>query len=266
MMGHFQQVQAVADRDARREELRVDGLFDVPRQEHATGSEAKVQHRGHVVDAGAGIGWLWRHASAGGPTNGDRRAIEAQDVTSGQAAPIERKPIERLVEGGVPGTRTTHPDVSHRAHAVAHEEEREASHMVLVRVGQHDQIDPPVPGWQVCVKCDEQPVGVRPAIDEHPTPGIALDEDGITLSDVEHGHPQASVRPSRGRERRAEDDHDQGRQPGSPQPPAFARLGRGVNADGERGRRRGPPPSMAVDDETDAGRRQGGRRDGDRWL
>ena len=37
--------------------------------------------------------------------------------------------------------------------------------------------------------CDEQPVGVRPAVDEHPAAAAALDQDRVALPDVEHRDP-----------------------------------------------------------------------------
>ena len=85
-------------------------------------------------------------------------------------------------------------------HAVALEEQRQAGDVVLVRVGQHDEVDAPVPGRQLRIEDDEQPIGIRSAVDEHPAAGVTLDEDGVALSDIEDGHPQATVRPGRGRQ------------------------------------------------------------------
>jgi hypothetical protein len=222
VMGDLEQVQAAAVCDARRKELGVDRLFDVAREEQAASSKAYVQHGRHVVDPGARIRGLWGHAATLRPQQLERGVVQAQDVAGGEAAPIEGQPIERLVEGGVSGTRTAHPDLGHGVYPVPLEEEREPSHVVLVWMGQHEQVDPPVPTGQLRVECHEKAVGIRSAIDEHPAPSIALDEDGVALSDVEHGHAQAPIRPGAGRERRADDDHGQGRQPDPPVPRGFA--------------------------------------------
>jgi hypothetical protein len=212
-MGHLQQVEAAAVRDACRQELRVDALLDVAGQKQATGAEAQVQHRRHVVDAGAGVGWLRRDAAARRPADVHGRIVEAQPIACGEPSPIQSKPVERLVEGRVAGSRATHPDLGHGPHTVSLEEEGKAGHVVLVRVGQHDEVDAAIPGRELRVEDDEQAVGVRSAVDEHPAPGVALDEDGIALPDVQHGQPQASVGSGRDREPGAGDEDGQGSQP-----------------------------------------------------
>ena len=83
--------------------------------------------------------------------------------------------------------------------------------MVLVGMGQDDEVDPPVPRRHVGVEGDEEAVGVRAAVDEHPRATIAVDEDRIALADVEDGDPQPAVGPGRGdRDHRHERDRQTG--------------------------------------------------------
>jgi len=221
VVGHLQEVDPIAVGDARRQELRVDGLLDVAGQEQAAGAEVQVQDGRHVVDAGSGIGRLGGHDAPCRPADVHGRRIEAEAIAGDQPAPIDRQPIERVVEGGVTRAGATHPDFGHGPHPVALEEEREAGHVILVRMGQHDQVDPPVPGRQSRVQDDEQPIRVRSAIHEHAAPGVALDEDGVALTHVQDRHPQAPVGPG-GCGKDAADDHErQGRQPEPLDPAAF---------------------------------------------
>ena len=54
--------------------------------------------------------------------------------------------------------------------------------MVLVRVGQDDDVDPAVPRREAPIERDEQPVRVRSAVDEQPAAARALDEDRVALA------------------------------------------------------------------------------------
>ncbi len=76
--------------------------------------------------------------------------------------------------------------------------------MVLVGMGQDEEVDPPVPRREPRVERDEQAVRVRAAVDQETTAATALDQDRVTLADVEDGHPDPPIRPIR----RRDEDHD----------------------------------------------------------
>jgi hypothetical protein len=85
--------------------------------------------------------------------------------------------------------------------------------VVLVGVGQDEDVDPAVPGWQPPIELDEEAVRIRAGVDEHPTAVAALDEDRVALADVEDGDPRRAVDPVREREAetgRRRDEGDQG--------------------------------------------------------
>ena len=125
------------------------------------------------------------------------------------------KTIEGGMEGGVARPGTMHPDLGHGPDPISLEEDGQARHVILVRVGQHDEVDAPIPRRQSLVEHDQQAVRVGAAIDEHPAAGVALDEDGITLPDVEDRHPEATVGSRARRQPGADDDHGQRGQPES---------------------------------------------------
>jgi hypothetical protein len=86
-----------------------------------------------------------------------------------------------------PGTE--HARLEHPSDPVAVEEQRQTGDMILVRMGQDDGVDASVPRRDAPVELDEQPVRVRPAIDQETPAAAPLDEDGVSLPDIEHRDP-----------------------------------------------------------------------------
>lgn len=80
--------------------------------------------------------------------------------------------------------------------------------MVLVRVGEDDGVDSAVPRRQPLVERDEEAIGVGPTVDEKTAPTAALDEDPITLADVENGDARGAIRSMDQHDRRS---HERGR-------------------------------------------------------
>lgn len=215
MMRDLEEVEAPAVPDARRHELRVDGLLDVSHQQQAASAEAQIEDSGHVVDARAGVRWLERHAATRRPPDLDGRAVDAKSVAGGEATPVDVQSVEGGVEGRVARPRPVHADLGHGPDPISLEQDGQARDVILVRMRQHDQIDAPVPGRQSFVEHDQQTVRVGTTVDEHPGPGVALDEDGISLSDIEDRHVEATVWSRARRQPGADDDHGQRGQPES---------------------------------------------------
>jgi hypothetical protein len=65
------------------------------------------------------------------------------------------------------------------------EQQGEPGHVILVRVGQDQGVDPAIPRRDAAVEGDQQPVGIRTTVDQQPTAMRALDEDRVALSDIE---------------------------------------------------------------------------------
>ncbi len=77
--------------------------------------------------------------------------------------------------------------------------------MVLVRVGQDQEVDPPIPGRQPGVERQQEPIRVRSAVDQQPPAPSALDQDRVALADVEDRDPDPAV----GSVRRSDHDRDE---------------------------------------------------------
>ncbi|MEI8333528.1 MAG: hypothetical protein WCH74_06710, partial [Chloroflexota bacterium] len=69
--------------------------------------------------------------------------------------------------------------------------------MVVVRVREHDDVDPPVPRRDPRVERGDETLGIGPAVDEEAAAALADDEDRVPLADVEHHDVGASVREAR---------------------------------------------------------------------
>jgi hypothetical protein len=57
--------------------------------------------------------------------------------------------------------------------------------MILVRMRQHDSVDPPVPWRDPSIELDQEPIGIGPAVDQQSTAPRAFDQDRVALTDVE---------------------------------------------------------------------------------
>jgi hypothetical protein len=214
-MGDLEQVDP---RQATLQQRRIDAFLDIAGQQEPPPVRLAEQHDRDVVDRGSRVrGIRWDGAGVG-PQDLHRDLAEAESRAGGQHA--VRRPVP---EGGVPGCPTgagsPHAGLVHAADGIPLEDPGEARNVVLVGVGQDDDVKAPVPRRDPLVECDEDTVGVRPAVDEHPGAGSRLKEDGVALSDVQHGDPGRAPRRVAD-SRPAERDRDR---PGDDRSPACGR-------------------------------------------
>jgi hypothetical protein len=67
--------------------------------------------------------------------------------------------------------------------------------VILVRMAQHEQVDAAREEREIGAQPAEGELGVRTTIDEHGGAVRRLDQDRVTLTDVQHGDVQEAVRP-----------------------------------------------------------------------
>jgi hypothetical protein len=106
----------------------------------------------------------------------------------------------------VAGPVAEHPVLDYGRHDVSLEQQCQAGHVVLVRVGQHDQVQPSIPRRHPSVEGGEQPVRVGAGVDQHPAAARTVEQQGVALPDIQHRDPQATVGP------RCGDEHHQDQQ------------------------------------------------------
>lgn len=90
MVRHLEHVDGAAGREAVLEDLRVDLLLHVTRQQHPPLPVADVQHDRDVVDAATFIRRVEGHLAGTWPEDPDDDAVQAQRVTRREQYPACR--------------------------------------------------------------------------------------------------------------------------------------------------------------------------------
>jgi hypothetical protein len=195
-------------RESARKEQRIDILLDVTGQQEASPRHRAEQHDRHAIDRRTVARRLARDVVALRPDRDEGDLVHPQAVAGGdgEAARCTR-PRQPRVPRLVGGTGPTHAWLEHRPDAVAVQQQDQAGHMVLVRMGQHDRVDPPVPRGHPAVELLEEAIRVGPAVDKQPPATRALDEDGVALAHIEHGQA-GYTRPPAGDDRTGQRDGD----------------------------------------------------------
>ncbi|HSW43366.1 MAG TPA: hypothetical protein VLM76_12730 [Patescibacteria group bacterium] len=254
-------LEEVHGREAPRDQLSLDRGFGISHQQEASALERAEEDDRRVVHLGAVVGGIMRHAGRTRPDHLEGDPVEGEVVTCSQAPAACPAGGENRCQRLVTRTGARHAGLRDLPDAVALEEEWQARHVVLVRVGEHDEVDPAVPRRHARVKGHEQAVRVGTAVHEHAAARRAGYEDRVALPDVEDDHVGPAVRP-----RRTGDDDDRHgdgtQQPGDLQEPgrAVPRRPRPSRRCGARGakRRQGlpqPPPPGDSDERRDHDRR-----------
>lgn len=183
MVGNLEEVERG---QAAPEELRIDALLDVTCQQEALAADLAEQDDRHVVDRRPAVGRPLGNATRIRPQDAEVNGIEAQLVAARQ--PSVRRPAfrEDRRPGVVARSRPDHARLVDPPHAVPLEQRREPRHVVLVRMREHEHVDPPVPRRQPLVEREQQAARIRPAIDDHAPAAIADHEDPVALPDIEH--------------------------------------------------------------------------------
>jgi len=194
VVGNLEDVHAG---DPALEQDRIDVLLRVAHQEEPVPVHGPQQHDRDVVDGRAGVRRPARDRARVRPQHPERDAVERDRVAGREPlrAPAMREEPRR--ERTVARTRPQHAGLQDAAHSIALEEPGQPGDVVLVRVGEDQQVDSPVPGRHPAVECDEEPCGIGSAVHEHPGAPIALHEDGVALPDIEHVDPHGPVCPVR---------------------------------------------------------------------
>jgi hypothetical protein len=219
--------QAALGKDCLDVGLRVAGEEEAPSLERSEEDERGVVHLPAVVRRRR------RDPPGVGPQHIDRDAVHLEPVARSQPRRRGAARREECRQRLVPRTGPGHPRLHDPADPVPLENQREAADVVLVGMGEDDEVDPPIPGRHARIERDDEAVGVGAAVDEHPAAGRSRDEDGIPLPDVEDDDVDAAVGSGGGRD---DDDRDG-------KDPAECCGTKGPPGGGRRVRTR--PPAMA---------------------
>lgn len=193
---------------AALDEERVEILLEISRQEEALASDRAHQHDRGVVDDGALVDGHLGNGAPIGPQHVDRESVEPQPIAGRKLGRIDPDPLQPSPPRTISRAGSDRARLEDPLDAVTTGESREPRDVVLVGMGQDDEIDPPIPRWQPLIEPDAQPIGIRAAVHEQPAPARPGDQDRIALPHVEDFDRQRPVRqpgehgrPGRGHDR-----------------------------------------------------------------
>jgi hypothetical protein len=159
-------LQHIDGRQAPADEHRIDLLLDIAGQEEAPARHLAKEDDRHVVDAGPRVGRLGRHTAGIRPQHADVGVIDSHPITRRQSTGLDVPRGQLSGPGGVTGTWPAHARLVHATDAVARQEERQPGYMILVGVGEHQRVDPPVPRREALVERNKEAIRIGAAVDE----------------------------------------------------------------------------------------------------
>jgi len=187
-------LQEIDLRKTAREEFGVDLLLDVAGEQESPPADLSEQHDRDVVDRAPAVGRAERHAPRVGPEHAKPDVVERQPVTRRERCVWRTAVGKERRHRGIARAGPDHARLVDPADPIAAQEDGKARHVVLVRMREHERIDPVVPGGESLVEGDQEAARVGAAVHEHPTAAPAFDEDRVALADIEHDDPGGSVR------------------------------------------------------------------------
>ncbi len=192
-MRHLEHIERTARRQAIPQEMGVDVPLHVTGEQHPPLPVSDVEDHGDVVDAPALVRRMERYLTRTRPEDAHRDTVEAEGVTRRQQHPARGGSRQGLPECSIAGPSADHAWFGDHRHAVALQQQGQTSHVVLVGVRQQGKVQPPIPGRDTFIEQGQEPVGIRPAVDQHARASWTLDEHGVPLADVQDRDPQTAV-------------------------------------------------------------------------
>ena len=190
MVRHLEEVHP---RQSSRQQHRVDFLLDVARQEEPLASIGPEQDNRDVVDRGAPVRRSARNVPGVRPQHRERDLVQAERVARGQPTGVHSAKREVLRPCAVARPRSQHARFDHSANPVPIEQCRKAGDVVLVRMTEHDEVDPAVPRRKLAIEGDQEAVGIGSAVNEHAATAVALEQDRVALADIHNRDVDVAV-------------------------------------------------------------------------
>lgn len=166
MVGHLEQVPGLARVADGCQQLTVAVCFEVTHQQHALRSHADAEDERGVVDLSVRSRGRGCHIVPRWPQHVHPCRSQPEGIALAQPQAVDAEAIGSQAQLSGPGSATGHPGLSDAPDAIARHEARQAPGMILVGVGQHDEVDAPVPDGDALVEPPHQQVRIGPAVHE----------------------------------------------------------------------------------------------------
>jgi hypothetical protein len=146
---------------------RVHVLLDVAGQQESPPGYLAQEDDRHAVDQRAIARRIARDVAAVRPEDLDGDVIDPQARASAEHE-VTRRPGsgQSLLPRRVRRARAAHARLGHGPDAIAVQQQDEPGHVVLVWMGEHDRIDPPIPRRDATVELAEEAIRVRATVDQ----------------------------------------------------------------------------------------------------
>ena len=192
------------------------GRFCVSGEQRRESSDPQQSDNGGVVD----VGTEERARRIGGVRVPDleRRALVEVDALARARQAVRRPWLgPRQLQEPIVGRVLIGPSrIKDGRHSEPSQDLRKAADMVLVRVGQHNDVDRPPPPRHLRAELTQCLIGIGTGVDEHAATSRRHDQDAVALSHVHDGQMEATVRQrgDRYRSQRGGEYHKQAPRPG----------------------------------------------------
>jgi hypothetical protein len=180
--------------DTTGHERCLDWRLRIPGQQRGEAAVAEQHHDRAVVDVAFGQ-WRGRIGLARVQDLDRRGRIQCERLPRAAERSVQHRFGGRLGQEMVVG-RILECDagVEEGTNAESFEHADQAGDVILVRVAEHQNVDPMGVERQVRAQATQGQLRIGTAVDEHRGAGGRLDQDRVALADVEHGQVQPSVR------------------------------------------------------------------------
>ncbi len=196
VVGNLQEVEArAALRDAGSEQPRIDVILDVTREQEAALPEPQIEDERGIVDGASTARRALRQRPCRWPEDMDGGAVKPDLVALREDCRVVPATLQLTAIRGIAGTVAVHPVLRDSGDGIPLEQQRQTSHVILVRVGQDDQIETPVPRRKARVERGQKLVRIRASVDQQPPAARPLEQQRIALADIQDRDPEASVGP-----------------------------------------------------------------------
>jgi len=152
-----------------REQRWVDALLDVAHQQEPPLPDLAEEDDRDVVDGGPAVRRRDRYLAPDRPQHAQRDLVHRESIPGRETEPRRRPGSAEFAQPRrVAWPEAAHPGFEDAGDTVALQQQREPGDVILVWMAEDDDVDAAVPRWDAPVQLDEQPVRVRPAVDQEP--------------------------------------------------------------------------------------------------
>ena len=165
MVGDLQQMEP---RQPAVQNCRLTIGLQIAREEHLLPSVGGEQDQGRVVGLCRGRDTTGCKAVCIRPQDLDPDCVEGDRVSRRKPLALNAPEHQRQIQCGEAGAASRQTGIQNASDAIALRQEWKPSHVVLVRMAEHEYIQSAVPWRNSGIESGDEPIGIGPAVDQEP--------------------------------------------------------------------------------------------------